>query len=100
VLVINADVFAGLTEDQRSVLRQAAAETRDWATANRTPDLDSAAEFCADGGTIVLASDADLTALEEAAQPVYEELEAEPQAKAHIEAIRQLKQSLPRTTYP
>lgn len=91
VLAINADAYGGLTDDQRSILERAAGETLDWAIENRPDDLEAAAGFCDEGGTIVLASDADLAALEQAVQPVYDELEADPQTEAHLEAIRQLK---------
>lgn len=98
VLVVNADVFTGLTDDQRSILQQAAAETRDWAIENRTGDLEAAAEFCDEGGTIVLASDADLAALREAVEPVYAKLTEDADTAEFIAEIENLKASI--TTEP
>jgi len=89
-LVINEDVFAALDESQQQTLRDAAAATRDWGVGLLRPAADDAAGFCADGGTVVLADAADLAAFQSAAEPVYAELEQDPQTKALIERIRDL----------
>jgi hypothetical protein len=93
-LVVNGDVFAGLSERHQQVLIEAAAQVRDWSIETRTSDVEEAARFCEDGGTIVHASDADLAALVAAVAPAYVELEADPQTRTQIEAIRALAQDL------
>jgi TRAP-type C4-dicarboxylate transport system substrate-binding protein len=93
-LVVNGEVFAGLSERHQQVLVEAAAQVRDWAIETRPSDLEEAARFCEDGGTIVHASDPALAALVAAAEPVYAELETHPQTEAQIDAIRALQQEL------
>jgi TRAP-type C4-dicarboxylate transport system substrate-binding protein len=93
-LVVNGEVFAGLSDQHQQVLVEAAVQVRDWAIETRPRDVEQATGFCEDGGTIVLADDADLAALAAAAEPVYAELEADPQTEAQIEAIRALQQDL------
>jgi TRAP-type C4-dicarboxylate transport system substrate-binding protein len=93
-LVVNGEVFAGLSERHQQVLVEAAVLVRDWAVETRPSDVEEAARFCEDGGTIVLADDTDLAALMAAAAPVYAELEGDPQTAAQIEAIRALQQEL------
>jgi TRAP-type C4-dicarboxylate transport system substrate-binding protein len=93
-MVVNGDVFAGLSERHQQVLIEAAAQVRDWAIDTRTSDAEKAARFCEEGGTIVHASDAELAALVAAVAPAYVELEADPQTRTQIEAIRALAQDL------
>jgi len=93
-LVINQQVFEELSGDQQGLLRAAAARTRDWAVANTTRDSEAARHFCETGGRVVLASAADLDALEDAVRPVYEELERDPTTRALIAQIRVLKGQL------
>ena len=45
-LVVNSDVFAGLTDDQQATLRAAAEATRDWAVAAGSDDAGDAQTFC------------------------------------------------------
>jgi TRAP-type transport system periplasmic protein len=94
-LVINAAVFDRLSDQQRGVLEQAAAETLQWTIESRVSDEEQAAAFCEDGGTVVLADQATLAELEEATQPVYDDLEAEPQTKKLIAEIRMLQDGVP-----
>jgi TRAP-type C4-dicarboxylate transport system substrate-binding protein len=93
-LVVNGEVFAGLSEEDQEALVEAAATVRDRAIETRPSDAEQAEAFCEAGGTIVLADDADLAALVAAAEPVYAELEADPQTAAQIEAIRTLEGDL------
>jgi hypothetical protein len=90
-LVINADVFDRLGADQRAILEQAAAETRQWAIDTRTSDADEATAFCESGGSVVLADEATISALESAVAPVYEELDADPATRDLIAAIREME---------
>ena len=90
-LVVNADAFAGLDAEQRELLEEAAARTRSWAIAAAPTDAEAAKAYCARGGTVVLASDADVAALEAAVRPVYARLEQDPRTKSLIDRIRELK---------
>jgi TRAP-type C4-dicarboxylate transport system substrate-binding protein len=93
-LVVNGEVFTSLSDAHQQVLIEAAAQVRDWAIDTRPSDLEQAAGYCETGGTIVLASDTDLAALAAAAEPVNAELEADPQTKEQLEAIRILHADL------
>lgn len=91
VLFANAAAFTRLTDEQRMILRQAATATQKKALANRPKEVDAAAAYCADGGTIVLASDEQVKAFEQATQPVFEQIEKDPLNAELIAAIRDLK---------
>ncbi|MFN8444814.1 MAG: hypothetical protein U0175_28770 [Caldilineaceae bacterium] len=91
VLFANAAAFTQLTDQQRMILRQAAIATQKKALANRPKEVDAAATYCADGGTIVLASDEQVKAFEQAAQPVFDQIEKDPLNAELIAAIRDLK---------
>ena len=93
VIFANADVFNRLSNEQRTVLRQAAAATQSKAIAEHPKEIDAATDYCADGGTIVLASDAQVAAFEKAAQPVFDNLAQDPLNAEMIAAIRELKAS-------
>ena len=99
-LVVNRDVFAGLTDDQQAVLRAAAEATRDWAVDAGSDHAVDAQTYCQMGGRVVWASDAQVEALERAAAPVYDQLEADPGTKATIAAIRRATDGLPAPTPP
>lgn len=91
-LVINADAMADLTGGQRTVLRDAAVATQTWVLDNVVSEAEVAQEYCRAGyGDVVLASDADIAALERAAEPVYELLDSDDQTRAMIEQIRALE---------
>ena len=90
-LVVNADVFGGLHDEQRGILEEAAARTLAWAIGSTSTDAEAAKAFCGSGGAVVLASGADVAALEQATSPVYAELERDAETKSLIEAIRALK---------
>lgn len=94
-LVVNREVYEGLTEEQRSTLREAAERTREHGLDEDVREQEAAARFCADGGTVVTASEADLQALEQAAEPVYAELEKDTTTREMIDRIRELKQRQP-----
>lgn len=94
-LVANADVYEGLDEGQRKTLERAATQTREWAVVNAPSDAEAASAFCDAGGTVVLADDAEVTALQRATEPVYAELERDGQTAKIITAIRELKREKP-----
>jgi TRAP-type C4-dicarboxylate transport system substrate-binding protein len=62
VLFANGGAFERLSDEQQSVLRDAAAATQQKAIAEHPREAAAAAQWCADGGTIVLASEEQLAA--------------------------------------
>ncbi len=91
VIFANAAAFNRLSAEQQTVLRQAAVAAQKKAIAEHPKEVDAATAWCADGGTIVLASDAQVTAFEQAAKPVFEHLAQDPINAELIAAIRDLK---------
>lgn len=91
-LVINSEVLNRLSATQQSLLRDAANDTQQWVLAHPTDEAATAKSFCDRGGRIVNAAASDLTAFEQAADPVYTELEADGATKELITKIRDLKQ--------
>jgi TRAP-type C4-dicarboxylate transport system substrate-binding protein len=91
VLVANKAAFEKLSDVQRTVLRQAAAATQKKAIAEHPSEVDAATAWCADGGTIVLASNEQIAALEKAAQPVFDQIAQNPLNAEMIASIRELK---------
>jgi TRAP-type C4-dicarboxylate transport system substrate-binding protein len=89
-------VFAGLSDEQQSILRVAAEATRDWAT-RQHPDLaNSAAAYCASGeGDVVVATRDQLVALRAAAQPAYDQLNGDPFTNTAIGRISEIAATVP-----
>jgi TRAP-type C4-dicarboxylate transport system substrate-binding protein len=97
-------LFAGegaydrLDEGQRDVIRKAARQTAAYAAQHAPSERALMRDFCRQGFpavSAVAASKADVAALEAAAQPVYTQLERDPQTKALIAAFRALKATTP-----
>jgi TRAP-type C4-dicarboxylate transport system substrate-binding protein len=94
-------LFAGrraydrLSDGQKAVLREAAVELRRNIFAPSENGL--FAQLCSGKARarVVLASKQQLAQLEQAARPVYTQLERDPRTRALIAAIRQLRASLP-----
>jgi len=99
-LFANRAAFAALSNSQRRVLRTAATRTLRYELATRPSDRAAAARFCAGGGRVVLASTAEVTALQRAARPVYALLERDAQTRRLIAEIRVLKRSVSSTPGP
>lgn len=100
-LVANAERFEALSDDQRDVLTAAAIAARDWARGSVVPDVELADEYCRAGrGSVIVATDAELAALVEAAAQVYEELERDPATGELLERLRELKDSVPAPMTP
>lgn len=93
-LFANADALAQLSADDRTVLREAAAAVQAKALSEHQHEEDAAAAWCADGGTIVLASDEQVAAFMTAAQPIYDLLAQDPQQAEQLAALRELKASV------
>jgi TRAP-type C4-dicarboxylate transport system substrate-binding protein len=95
-IVVNERRYAKLPSQQRRILRAAAASATRHAAAVMAANSDAKLAPAQCGrGRVVLASDADLAALEEATRPVYAQLERDPQVRATIAAIRELKRRTP-----
>jgi len=91
MLFANAAAFDKLSEDQRAILRNAAAATQKKALAEHPSEVEAAQVWCAAGGTVVLASAEQVAAFEKAAQPIFESIEQDPTNTKLIAAIRDLK---------
>ena len=91
VLFANAAAFDQLSDAQRSVLQEAAAAAQKKALADRPGDVAAGVEWCAAGGTVVLASDEQVAAFQAAGQPVTDKLEENAFNAETIAAIRDLK---------
>jgi TRAP-type C4-dicarboxylate transport system substrate-binding protein len=94
-LVANAELFDGLSVERQDVLRQAAADTLAYVVESNQPESELAAAYCEQGGSVALASDADLAGLVELVAPVIAELERDPTTAAFIADIEALKAGLP-----
>jgi TRAP-type C4-dicarboxylate transport system substrate-binding protein len=95
VLFANGGTFGKLSDAQRNVLRKAAAAAQKKALAERPSDVEAGTVWCADGGTIVLASDEQVAAFQKAAQPVFDKLQQDSFNAESITAIRDLKAKTP-----
>jgi TRAP-type C4-dicarboxylate transport system substrate-binding protein/uncharacterized protein with WD repeat len=91
VLFANGSAFERLSEEQHAVLHEAATAIQEKAIAEHPSDVEAAAAWCADGGSIVLASDEQVAAFEAAAQPVYDMIAQDPMNAELMESIRELK---------
>lgn len=91
VLFVNGSAFEKLSEEQRSILHEAAKATQEKAIAEHSSDVEAASAWCADGGTVVMASAEQLASFETAAQPVFDQIEQNPLNAKLIVAIRELK---------
>lgn len=91
VLFANGTAFEKLSEEQRTVLRKAAAATQKKAIAEHPSEVEAAAAWCASGGTVVMASEEQVAAFEVAAQPVFDMIAQDPLNAELIAALRELK---------
>jgi TRAP-type C4-dicarboxylate transport system substrate-binding protein len=96
-IVMNREAFDALTSEQQAVLRDAGraaiAPELDETVYDSSESLRSA---CARGTlTLVSASAAEVAALREAMQPVYQELESDPKTRELIAGITEMRSSLP-----
>ncbi|WP_328868844.1 TRAP transporter substrate-binding protein DctP [Streptomyces sp. NBC_00287] len=95
-LIADADLYDGLTGEQRGWLREAAADA-----ARRSPQLsDREAELvvqlCQAGARFAMASETDLKGLRDALRPEYARLGQDARTKSFIAEIEKLKAKLPR----
>lgn len=94
-LVINAAILKALGANQQRILREAAEITREWSVALLPSTANDAKQFCHGGGTVVLASEAQLAGFTDAAAPVYAELEKDPPTRTLIAKLRTLAAAAP-----
>jgi TRAP-type C4-dicarboxylate transport system substrate-binding protein len=95
VLLANPDRLAGLSEQQRSWLEQAAQDAAENSVSLADHDAQRLERACRAGARFANATKDDLAALHEAFAPVYASLEQDPQTKAFIQQIEDLKRSTP-----
>jgi TRAP-type transport system periplasmic protein len=95
VLLANPGRLAGLTEQQRGWLQQAARDAAGRSAAIADRDAQSLRNACQSGARFADASQAELASLRSAFAPVYASLEQDPQTKAFIHQIQALKRSTP-----
>jgi hypothetical protein len=90
-LIANEAAFGRLSDQQRRWLRDAASATTASLVKSRIHEADAAVELCAKGGSLALASPAEIEAIEAAATPLYAKLEEDPLTKQLIAAFRELR---------
>jgi TRAP-type C4-dicarboxylate transport system substrate-binding protein len=91
ILFANGASFAQLSEEQRTILRQAAGAVQKKAIAEHPRDVDAGKAWCDDDGAIVLASDAQVAAFEQVEKPVFDKISEDPTNAELIAAVRELK---------
>ncbi len=93
VLFMNAERFDALTTEQRDILRDAATATVGPAmVASRGEDTEAGPNLCRSTMEVVEASPSELAELGTALEPLYAELEADPDTKAFLDEIRTVKE--------
>lgn len=93
-LVIGRQMFEKLDAAQRSILRDAAAQTLDHVVETNIPAADEVEQACAQGIEVAQTSGKAVSDLEAAARPVSARLERDPQTRALINGIRAIKADL------
>lgn len=88
VLFANQQAASMLSTAQRDILARAAVEAREQTIADQPKDSASAAQFCANGGRVVLASNADVAALQQAVAPFLADLARDPATSDALRKIR------------
>jgi TRAP-type C4-dicarboxylate transport system substrate-binding protein len=95
VLVANQSSFDHLSDGQRRVLLNAAADVEADVIARHETDAILAVAWCEQGGSVVIATEQQRQAFVAAADPIYARLETDPLTKQLIADIRALKASTP-----
>ena len=88
-LFAGQELMASLSDEQEAILVAAAEEAYAYTASATTEDFGA---FCEAGGEVATASEAEVAALQRTARPVYRTLEADPQTKAFIDEIHELKE--------
>jgi len=95
VLALSAAASKRLSAAQLTALRQAATKATTEFTANEESDASKAKDFCVAGGSVALASDAQLAAWKAAVQPAIAKLRSVASTARLIDAIGGVKAGLP-----
>jgi TRAP-type C4-dicarboxylate transport system substrate-binding protein len=90
-IIANPRRLAGLSAQERDWIHRAAGDAVAYSTDVGAGDPRLAREFCAYGGRLANASDADLAALKRAFQPVYAELWHDPATRAFVRRVTAIK---------
>ncbi|MEP7113535.1 MAG: TRAP transporter substrate-binding protein DctP [Ilumatobacteraceae bacterium] len=93
-VAMNSEVFGDLSQEQQAMLRDAATDTITFIQGSHDTERVLAAAYCAAGGGVALASDADIAALATKAEPVVAKLEQDAASKAFVEQIQVIKRGL------
>jgi TRAP-type C4-dicarboxylate transport system substrate-binding protein len=95
VLSVDSEVEAGLSEEQRGVLREAADATAAWVEQTLPDDAEAARTFCDEAGQIAGATRAQVDSLVAATRDVVDDLREEPTTAALIDAITSMAKEDP-----
>jgi TRAP-type C4-dicarboxylate transport system substrate-binding protein len=96
VLFISETAFARLSADQQTALTSAALATREHVLGGIRSDADQAKAYCAaGGGSVALASSAQLAEFSAALRPIATSIERDPLARDLVAAIRALPAPAP-----
>jgi TRAP-type C4-dicarboxylate transport system substrate-binding protein len=93
-LVIGREAFERLDPSQRSIVRDAAAQTLDYVLETNVSAAEEVAQACTAGIAVTIAREEEVSTLEEAAQPVYARLEQDAQTRDLIDGIQEMKNQL------
>jgi TRAP-type C4-dicarboxylate transport system substrate-binding protein len=95
VVFANPHRLASLTDQQRSWLKQAAADASAHSVALSRDTAKNVDDVCAQGARFAFASAGDLTALQQAMSAVYQGIETDPTTRAFVQQMQDLKRSTP-----
>lgn len=93
-LLIDPDVLSGLTDTQTAWLHEAAADVARRTSELRELEAAALADGCRSGARYAVATQDHLAAMTDAMSAVYDRLGQDPQTRAFIERIRELKQDV------
>lgn len=94
-IAISRRAFERLSSEQQDALREAAAATLAASLENRSPDAADLERLCQAGVRLARATPAELAALHDAVEPVYEALRRDPATAKILSQIEQLKAAAP-----
>ena len=92
-LIVNADTFESLADDQADAMRRAAADTVTRSVQTVEDEQELASTFCADGGHLVEAPADQIDAMRAAVQPVLDDLRTDTSTRVAIDKIESLARS-------
>lgn len=97
-IVVNTDLLESLSPDHRHILRAGALYARDWIIDNTPSERTAGEAHCGGFGSVVHLGAAAVREFQDAAQPVLDDLTADPQTAARIAAIEELAEDVPLKT--